>query len=54
MLLGLRVLSLHGGTPFFVMSCMMCQSCFTDFRAKTMMAVFRLRSAGAISANIGS
>ena len=56
-------MSLHGGTSFFVVSCRMCQSCFTAFRAKVKVAAlhakarvaaFRLRPAGAIPDKTGS
>ena len=52
--MGLWDLSLPGGTSFFVVSCRMRQSCFTAFLAKTMVAAFRLRPAGAIPAKTGS
>ena len=34
---------MHGGTSFFVVSCRVCQSCFTAFRVKAWVAAFRLR-----------
>ena len=43
-----------GGTSFFVVSCRMCQSYFTAFRAKARVAAFRLRPTGAIPAKTGS
>ena len=39
---------------YFVVSCRMCQSCVTAFRAKARVAAFRLRPAGAIPAKTGS
>ena len=45
---------LHGGTSFFLMSCRMCQSCFTAVRAKARVADFRLRPAGATPAKTES
>ena len=44
---------MHGGTSFFVVSCRMCQSCFTAFRVKARVAAFRLSPAGVSLLSLG-